>query len=130
LPQLLLKLLALRPFLGFAQGSLYCGHQTGGPRFQHIIRGALLERINRCFLADCPREKDEWCVGTFCMCKSQCRHSIVSREGEVGDDQSPSTLVYSGIIVGTCLDTDALAVNTFFVRSFPADLHNHLIALR
>jgi len=33
LAKLLLKLLALGPLLALLQGSLYCGHQTGGPRF-------------------------------------------------------------------------------------------------
>ena len=83
LAKLLLGLPALGPLPGLAQGAMNRGHQPRQPMLEHVVGRALLERLDRHFLAQGAGDKNERCVGTFLPRQRQRLVTVNGGQGKV-----------------------------------------------
>jgi hypothetical protein len=83
---------ALRPASGvavldFAQRALDRQHQARPVLLEHIIDGALFQRLDGALLADGAGDEDEGCVGPPRSGDLQCVHAVETRQSVVGQNQ-------------------------------------------
>ncbi len=81
------RLLALGVLLHFAQGPPHGRPQPGQPLLEHVIRGAVLQGLDGCLLAQGAGDEEEGGLGTFLLCGRESGQAVVGRKRVVGQDE-------------------------------------------
>ncbi len=63
------------------------GDEPGEARFENVIGGAFVQRLDRDFLADRARDEDEGQLRPLGVGDAQCFESVELRQGAVGQDE-------------------------------------------
>jgi hypothetical protein len=76
----------LAPRRGIGEGAFHRRRQAHQVRFEHVIRGAVLQRADGVFLADGAGDEDEGHVGAQVARQAERRHAVELRHREVRQD--------------------------------------------